>query len=354
MDLSEMKLDPVSARKWEAYRQPPEREPEQRDRGRAAFLAQVDAIPQSRRDAARAASSGKPASKVSWFRIKSFSPAWMTVVLLLALVLVLAAGGAAAYAAQDSLPGETLYGLKTASENLLITLAASDETRLDLDLELADRRVGEIRALIQSGRAAPAGVVDKLQIKLHSMLLLAAGMDDPAMNQALLQIRQRTLLQQQMMLEAPDQANPVVLRVMSMLQQQLQVAEMGLADPAGYRQQMLRWQPAPPTQAPLRSSDSPTGASTPGQPQPAGKPTAGSLQVTPAGLGPGKTPGAQATAQPGGYATGGPNSTQAPDGSSTGPGPNNPLQPNDPGPSDPGGDGKGEPGGTGGGGGKHP
>lgn len=69
-----------------------------------------------------------------------------------ALILVGGAGKAAA----DSLPGDAVFGLKTAAEHLQLTLALDDTSRLRLLSDAADHRLAELsRALTTRPDAAP-------------------------------------------------------------------------------------------------------------------------------------------------------------------------------------------------------
>jgi hypothetical protein len=83
--------------------------------------------------------------------IKRFSTSMTSVIL--AIVLVLSALGAGtAYAAQDSLPGDTLYSIKLATEQAGMMLLRDDAARAERALSFADKRVGEMEALAEKGR----------------------------------------------------------------------------------------------------------------------------------------------------------------------------------------------------------
>ena len=60
-------------------------------------------------------------------------------------------GGGAAYAAQDAMPGDTLYSLKLATEDLRLRLTFSDTSKAELLAEFAERRVEEILYLAEKG-----------------------------------------------------------------------------------------------------------------------------------------------------------------------------------------------------------
>lgn len=88
-----------------------------------------------------------PASPTA--RILSWRPA-MAVFLLAA---ALSGMGGAVYAAQGSLPGETLYPVKLASEAVQARLVLSDESRFRFHAERAERRLAEAEAVMEASGA---------------------------------------------------------------------------------------------------------------------------------------------------------------------------------------------------------
>lgn len=63
------------------------------------------------------------------------------------LIVVLLAGGGTAYAAQGSLPGDTLYPVKLLTENAQTTLALRPEKKVELEVNFANRRLEELQKL---------------------------------------------------------------------------------------------------------------------------------------------------------------------------------------------------------------
>src|SRR5262245_48178707 len=66
--------------------------------------------------------------------------------LTLALILLLGTLGIGVAAAQSSLPGQALYGLKRQSEQLRLQLASNAEQTVELRLQFAGRRIDEALA----------------------------------------------------------------------------------------------------------------------------------------------------------------------------------------------------------------
>ncbi len=74
---------------------------------------------------------------------------WIIVISLLATAL--AGGSGVAYASTDALPGDTLYPVKTAIQDLELTFA-SDEADVDLLLDHMAENIQDMEKLAQQGR----------------------------------------------------------------------------------------------------------------------------------------------------------------------------------------------------------
>ncbi len=97
----------------------------------------------------------RPLGQVFAFPMPSRQRRWRLPSLAAAavLALVVAFGTGAAYASQGSLPGDPLYSVKTGMEQASVVLATSDDARASLYIRLAENRLHEMEALIQTGRA---------------------------------------------------------------------------------------------------------------------------------------------------------------------------------------------------------
>ena len=80
----------------------------------------------------------------------SWVPRWAVVVAAVFLVILLAGSGTVA-ASSSSLPGDTLYPVKTATERAWLSLTFSDTARARLQAKLADRRVAEMARMAERG-----------------------------------------------------------------------------------------------------------------------------------------------------------------------------------------------------------
>lgn len=119
---------------------------------RELLLAQVCA--QSKPRVAEAVLSWKERARTALFVSESIFTTTASAIyarglasLALAIVLVVASGGYVVTAAESSLPGDRLYDVKVAVENLRLNLAASTKARVELQVEFAARRLDELSKL---------------------------------------------------------------------------------------------------------------------------------------------------------------------------------------------------------------
>lgn len=162
--------------------------------------------------------------------------------ILVMLSLLFGGAGATVYAAQDSLPDEALYPIKTMSEDASISLAASPQAKLANVLRLQIRRMGELEDLIGKGEQVPQQVQTRLETQLNYALKLAACMDGDQFRQALEQIRanNRVMAQTMAMLQVnkPDHALSTVTQLQAMIQNQNRLVELGLEEPIKFKQML--------------------------------------------------------------------------------------------------------------------
>jgi hypothetical protein len=102
------------------------------------------------------------ATKWPWFRfggrirpmpyLKRFSMSTAGVILVV-VVAISALGAGTAYASQSSLPGDTLYSVKLATEQAGMMLLRDDVTRAERALGFANKRMREMEALAEKGRS---------------------------------------------------------------------------------------------------------------------------------------------------------------------------------------------------------
>lgn len=315
----------------DALRLAPPRDPRRAAQTRARFIAQAVSI--------------QPAPRHRGWTFILFGRERSMAQILVALLVVLASLGGftgTLYAAQDDLPGQALYPLKTWSEDIQVALTADPTRQVERLMDLAQRRVEEIVALTQAGQTPPEDVLQRMEQHIYRAMERAASQGDEQMLRTLARVQERLRAMQQTLSEAPQ--TPVRERVWTRLEAWRRLAGTGEADPAQFRQQVRERvqerirESAPATPEP-RGPRGPQGTSEPGPgpkgthgagPGPKGTPGAGpgpGPASTP-GMGPGPGPTATPGIGPGPTPTSGmepgPGPTATPD---MGPGPDQTLPP---------------------------
>jgi hypothetical protein len=215
----------------EEIRPVPPRNLHMASRGRAQFLGRavsMQSLPRQKRWS-------------SIFRKERYA---MNVLLsMLVIAGLLFGGGATVSAAQDDLPNDPLYGLKTWTEDVGLQFQNNDEAKTSRLMDLAQLRVQEMVQLMNNGGTIPVEVPLRLEQHIRQALQVCVNMDDAAMNQALLQLRERLQVQAQVMeqlqLRTQDpQAVQIMLQTRTMLQQRLQLVDQGLQNGEMFREQV--------------------------------------------------------------------------------------------------------------------
>ena len=97
-----------------------------------------------------------------------WQPRWLTAVVVTAVLLV--AGGSTVAAASTSMPGNPLYAVKLATEQVQMAFTFTDMGKAELYARLADKRVDEIVYLVESGDSAQvASTAERLNGYLGAM-----------------------------------------------------------------------------------------------------------------------------------------------------------------------------------------
>ncbi|WKZ34201.1 MAG: DUF5667 domain-containing protein [Anaerolineales bacterium] len=205
----------------------PERDPQLAARGRALFLNQ-------------AVSASEFPRRTGWkfiFRKEQFAMNMLVSILVIAGLLF--GGGATVNAAQDNLPNEPLYALKTWSEDISLQFQNDPQLKVDRLMELAEIRIQEMTQLTEDSQTPPDQVALRLEQHIHQALQICSTLDDATLGQTLLQIRDRLQEQdrimQQLQIHATQDAQPILERTREMLQLRLQLVDGGLIDSEKFR-----------------------------------------------------------------------------------------------------------------------
>jgi hypothetical protein len=173
----------------------------------------------------------------------TFSLSTLRALAVILLVLALVGGSSiSVYAAQDSLPGEPLYKIKTASEDVRLALAFTPEGKLNLTLDYTTQRVHEIQSLVQSGKSLPDQASLRYQQELDAALQLAAQLNDQQILSALSDIKVQAIAQSQnigqMIAHLPGQASSAMLRLQARLGEQVRLSNLGEENPQEFRREV--------------------------------------------------------------------------------------------------------------------
>lgn len=195
------------------------RNPQKASRGRAQFLSQ----------AVSAHTLPRQKGWISIFRKERYS---MNVLLSILVVAgLMFGGGATVSAAQDDLPNEPLYAVKTWTEDLSLQFSNSSEDKVNRLMELSQIRIQEMIALAEKGELIPDQVRLRLEQHIQQAFQISTTMDDATLEHTLLQIRDRLQQQdrdmEQLQLHTQDQLH-LLTQTRTMLQEHLQLVDEGL------------------------------------------------------------------------------------------------------------------------------
>lgn len=164
------------------------------------------------------------------FRKENFAMNLMISTLVIASLLF--GGGTAVYAAKDDLPNEPLYAVKMWSEETSLQLQNGPQAKADYLMTMAQTRIQEMAQLSAGGEPIPDELPLLLQQHIEQALQLCQELDEVTCDQTRLQIRDRLQeqdhLMQQLLIDAPEDAQPILLRTRDMLRTHLQQVEDGL------------------------------------------------------------------------------------------------------------------------------
>jgi hypothetical protein len=86
------------------------------------------------------------------------------------MLILGAVGGSTVYAAQSSLPGDTLYPVKTAVENLQLAITPGAVAKANLHLKLAQRRIDEVTQQVKLNRDVNAQALETVKQQFDDAL----------------------------------------------------------------------------------------------------------------------------------------------------------------------------------------
>jgi hypothetical protein len=120
-----------------------------------------------------------------------------------------------AYAAQDAIPGDSLYGIKRGVESARWSLTVNPQSQAALLSDLADERMVEVQGLADAGREALIAptlddygqTLDELQAVADA---LPSGARDQVLAQAATRVQQYQQVLERLLEQVPSQSQPAI------------------------------------------------------------------------------------------------------------------------------------------------
>ena len=227
----------------------PQRDPEMAAKGRANFLLEVKELQAKKSTPWLAEIFGAIFS----LPIQANRRLATTVAsILTAIVLTFGAVGGTVYASQDSLPNQTIYAVKTLTEDIRLRFSKQPEEKIRLLEMFANRRVEELYALSEKEEEFSQVTVTRLEQHAEDMLILASEQEGKDLTQSLNQIRKSLQAQEEKIakLANTEHGNAVkkLTQVQKKLREKIHLAEEGLDNPAAFRKKMKSTTPFTPVE----------------------------------------------------------------------------------------------------------
>ncbi len=123
-----------------------------------------------------------------------------------AVVMMLGASTYTVAEASDSIPGDSLYGVKLQTERVRLALAFSEDAKRNIRIDIVAERSNEIEQMTARGRIIGPGVIDRLSDQTAP--LVAAAENNELDDGDLQRLRAVTEKQQEVLAEAAPQVAP--------------------------------------------------------------------------------------------------------------------------------------------------
>ena len=218
----------------ECLRNVPAPSPEVWEHGRRTFLTQAHQLsPQAVTPGDSVRHQGWKATLQAWlFQIplkrKEIRMASL-INIIIALTMVFALSTGTVSAAQESLPGSTLYPLKLAWEELQLSLMSDPEIRVEQALSTAQKRLQEALQLAQQSEDIPVQLAERYQSGLNLAFTTTNGLNEPAKTQVKLYFQEQLSIQQQILAQImtqiqnnPDATSQERVRLMVQIREQVE------------------------------------------------------------------------------------------------------------------------------------
>lgn len=142
--------------------------------------------------------------------------------IILALAAVVGSGSVAASAANNSVPGEPMYGIDTALESFQVATSFSDTSKAATHLTIAQEKLAELQALQAKGRPAEHLAIAAERLADHQdkagIRIAAAEGKGKDVDDLKARLEENSARQQQVLADAlnrvPEQAQPAIQKAM--------------------------------------------------------------------------------------------------------------------------------------------
>ena len=163
----------------------------------------------------------------------------LVVVLLVVGVSTAIVGGGIVWAASHSLPGDALYPVKVAMEDVRLALVSAPVDQVDRSLQLVEERAEEIQALVAAGQQVPDEAIARMERHVEHGLTQTAWASGEETVGLLMRVAERTRAQERRLVDlqstAPQQAQASLARAVMVCRRGAEAAEAGLTDPQEFR-----------------------------------------------------------------------------------------------------------------------
>jgi len=217
----------------------PQRDTEMAAKGRVNFLSEVKKL-QAKKSTPRLAEIFAAIFSLPIQANRRLATAIASI--LTTIVLTFGAVGGMVHASQDSLPNQTLYAVKTLTEDIRLRFAKQPKEKIRLLEKFAYRRVEELNELSEKEEVFPQVTFTRLEQHTGTMLKLASAQEGKNLIQSLKQIRKFLQAQEEMISKLANtehgNADKKLTQVQKKLQEKIHLTEEGLDNPAAFREKM--------------------------------------------------------------------------------------------------------------------
>jgi hypothetical protein len=170
-----------------------------------------------------------------WWNWHELTPARLIASVLVVILILGAAGGSTAYAAQSSLPGDKLYQVKTTVENIQLAVTPGAASKANLRVKLVQRRIDEAAQQIKQNRNVDAQALQTVEKQLDDAIKELKSSNDTEATSKVLSHLSAATLDQQLELErtlagVPQQDQPALKQALAITRRGNLIAQVAYAN----------------------------------------------------------------------------------------------------------------------------